>query len=59
MTTDPSFHIIVDDVFMIRGRGTVVTDGPIFQSAIALKVEEKVLHDGYWFMKVAIVDSEI
>jgi elongation factor Tu len=25
MTTDPSFHMIVEDVFMIRGRGTVVT----------------------------------
>jgi diphthine-ammonia ligase len=38
---------------------TVVTDGPIFQSAIALKVQEKVLHDGYWFMKVAAVDRVI
>jgi len=25
MTTDPSFHMIIEDVFMIRGRGTVVT----------------------------------
>ena len=25
MTTDPSFYMIVEDVFMIRGRGTVVT----------------------------------
>ena len=24
MATDPSFHMIVEDVFMIRGRGTVV-----------------------------------
>ncbi len=25
MGTDPSFHMIVEDVFSIRGRGTVVT----------------------------------
>lgn len=25
MPTDPSFHMIVQDVFSIRGRGTVVT----------------------------------
>jgi len=25
MTTDPSFHMTVEDVFKIRGRGTVVT----------------------------------
>ena len=25
MTTDPSFHMIVEDVFFIRNRGTVVT----------------------------------
>jgi elongation factor Tu len=25
MTTDPSFHMIVEDVFMIRNRGMVVT----------------------------------
>jgi diphthamide synthase (EF-2-diphthine--ammonia ligase) len=51
--------MIVEDVFMIRGRGTIVTDGPFFQSAIALKVQEKILHDGYWFMKVSALDSEI
>ena len=25
MATDPSFHMVVEDVFSIRGRGTVVT----------------------------------
>ncbi len=25
MTTDPSFHMIIEDVFVIRNRGTVVT----------------------------------
>jgi uncharacterized protein (TIGR00290 family) len=37
---------------------TVVTDGPIFQSGIALNSREPVLHDGYWFMRVSVADSE-
>ena len=38
---------------------TVVTDGPIFKSRIELKILEKILHDGYWFLEVAAVDGEI
>jgi diphthine-ammonia ligase len=37
---------------------TVVTDGPIFQSGIVLKIREKVLHDGYWFMRVFAADGD-
>ena len=37
---------------------TVVTDGPIFQSGIVLNTREPVLHDGYWFMRVSVADSE-
>ena len=43
MTTDPSFHMIVEDVFMIRGRGTVVT-GKI--DAGTLRVGDQVVVKG-------------
>ena len=36
MATDPSFHMIVEDVFMIRGRGIVVTG----------RIEKGILRDG-------------
>ena len=32
---------------------TVVTGGPIFQSSIHVNFQEPVLHDGYWFLRVA------
>jgi diphthine-ammonia ligase len=32
---------------------TVVTEGPIFQSRIALGIGEPVLHDGFWFLSVS------
>jgi len=40
---------------------TVVTEGPIFQSRIALTPGEPVLHEGYWFLivsRVSAVSSE-
>jgi diphthine-ammonia ligase len=38
---------------------TVVTEGPIFQSRIALATGEPVLHDGHWFLSVAAAPPEI
>lgn len=35
---------------------TLVTDGPIFQSKIALKIGEPVLHEGYWFLEMKSKD---
>lgn len=37
---------------------TVVTDGPIFQSEIILKIQEPVLHDEYWFLRVTNENKE-
>jgi diphthine-ammonia ligase len=37
---------------------TVVTEGPIFHSRIALVTGEPVLHDGYWFLKVSAASPE-
>ena len=38
---------------------TVVTAGPIFQSEIRLKLQEPLLHDGYWFSRVTAESQEI
>ena len=43
MTTDPTFHLIVEDIFSIRNRGTVVT-GKI--DAGTLKVGDQVMIRG-------------
>lgn len=36
---------------------TVVVDGPMFESAIALCKGERVLRDGYWFLDVGLVEA--
>jgi diphthamide synthase (EF-2-diphthine--ammonia ligase) len=32
---------------------TVVTEGPLFQTRIALAIGAPVFHDGYWFLRVS------
>jgi diphthine-ammonia ligase len=32
---------------------TVVTEGPLFQTRIALAIGAPVFHDGYWFLSVS------
>jgi len=34
---------------------TVVTEGPIFSSAIHLEMKEQVLRDSYWFLDVSVI----
>jgi elongation factor Tu len=44
MTTDPTFRMTVEDVFSIRGRGTVVT-GRIESGVINVGDEVNIQHD--------------
>jgi elongation factor Tu len=52
MTADPLFHMIVEDVFSIRGRGTVVT-GKIDTGS--LKVGDEIMIRGAKGDKKAVV----
>lgn len=33
---------------------TIVTDGPLFNSELVLKVNEAKLHDGHWFLEISV-----
>ncbi len=52
MSADPFFHMVVEDVFSIRGRGTVVT-GKV--EAGSLKVGDEIVIRGRGADKTAVV----
>jgi elongation factor Tu len=52
MPTDPSFRMIVQDVFTIKGRGTVVT-GKIESGTLTVGDEVRIQHQGAGRVTVA------
>ncbi len=57
MTADPMFHMVVEDVFSIRGRGTVVT-GKIEAGALHVG-DELVIHSARGDKKTVVAGLEM